>query len=307
MLRAQWRLLFVLWLVSLVAFSLPALMPGDPARIALLEHSQNASAENMNALNVAWGLDRSWPERYLGFLNNIAHGNWGNSLRTGRPVAEELAPRLPWSLAIGLGGLLIGALMCLPLGYAAAYRPGGFFDHATRVLVVFAQTLPAFVLAVVLAWVVSAKWHLIPIYTGSPLERVLLPMLLVAFYAAAPLTRIVRHAFLNVSTQAFMLTARAKGLSQARAMRRHAGPHVLSTLLSALVPQMAWVVGGTAVVEIVFAIPGVSQLVVESVASRDHPVLSAYIMGIALMMVAVQALAIVLRHRLDPRLTTCAA
>lgn len=307
MLRSQWRLIFVLWLVSLVAFTLPAWMPGDPARIALQEQSQSASAENLRALNAAWGLDRSWLERYLSFLRNIANGDWGTSLRTGRPVADELAPRLPWSVAIGLGGLLLATLLSAPLGYAAAYQPGGWIDFITRGFVVISQTLPAFVLAVVLAWLVSARWQLIPIYTGNPFERVLLPMLLVAFYAAAPLARIVRHALLDASSQPFMLTARAKGLSQALALRRHAGPHAFGTLLSALVPQMAWVIGGTAVVEIAFAIPGVSQLVIESVASRDHPVLSAYMMVVALTMVAVQALANLFRNRLDPRLVTCAA
>jgi len=282
-------------------------MPGDPVLIALHEQSQAASAENLRSLRAAWGVDRSWPERYISFIHDAVRGDWGTSLRTGRAVADEFTARLPWSLAIGGGGLLVGALISVPLGYAAAYRPGRSADIITRGYVVFSQTLPAFVLAVALAWVVSANWRLIPVYTGIPTQRALLPVLLVAFYAAAPLTRVVRHAFLDAAAQPFMLTALAKGLSRAQALRRHAGPHALSTLLSALVPQMAWVIGGTAVAEIAFAIPGVSQLLVESVASRDHPVLSAYIMGAAAMMVTVQALASACRNRLDSRLVSCAA
>lgn len=307
MLSSLLRLAFVLWMVSLVVFLLPLAMPGDPAGIALLERQQAATEENLQALRQAWGLDRSLPAQYGQFVIGFLSGDWGVSLRTERAVVEEMQPRLPWSLAIGAGGLLIAVLLCLPLGHAAACRPGGLLDTSTRALAVAAQSLPAFVLAIVAAWLLSAQWRLIDVYTGGPAQRLLLPTLLVALYALAPLTRLVRQALLDAADQPYMRTARAKGLSRGQALRRHGLRPALLTLLAALTPQAAWVVGGTAVVEVAFAIPGLSQLVVESIASRDHPVLRAYLLAVALLMVAVQAAAIVLRRLLDPRPAACAA
>lgn len=307
MLTALLRLAFVLWMVSVLVFMLPLAMPGDPAAIALSERQQAASAENIQALRRDWGLERSLPAQYLRFLSGFVSGDWGVSLRTGRAVIDEMVPRLPWSAAVGIGGLLVAALLCLPLGYAAACRPGGAIDAATRLGAIAAQSLPAFVLAVALAWLLSAHWRLVDVYTGGPAQRLLLPVLLVGLYALAPLTRLVRKAFVAEEGQPYMRTARAMGHTRRSALRRYALRPALLTLLAALTPQAAWAVGGTAVVEIAFAIPGLSQLVVESVASRDHPVLRAYIMAIALLMVAAQAVAIVLQRVLDPRPCPCDA
>jgi peptide/nickel transport system permease protein len=305
MLRALLRLAFVLWMVSILVFLLPLAMPGDPAAIALVERQQAASAENIQALRRDWGLEQSLPAQYVRFLAGFVSGDWGVSLRTGRPVIDEMAPRLPWSAAVGIGGLLMAAFLCLPLGYAAACRPGGAVDAATRLGATAAQSLPAFVLA--LAWLLSGHWRLVDVYTGGPAQRLLLPVLLVGLYVLAPLTRLVRKAFVDAEGQPYMRTARAMGHTRRSALRRHALRPALLTLLAALTPQAAWVVGGTAVVEIAFAVPGLSQLVVESVASRDHAVLRAYIMAVALLMVAAQAAAIVLQRALDPRPLPCDA
>lgn len=307
MLRALLRLAFVLWMVSILVFLLPLAMPGDPAAIALVERQQAASAENIQALRRDWGLEQSLPAQYVRFLAGFASGDWGVSLRTGRPVIDEMAPRLPWSAAVGIGGLLMAAFLCLPLGYAAACRPGGAVDAATRLGATAAQSLPAFVLALALAWLLSAHWRLVDVYTGGPAQRLLLPVLLVGLYVLAPLTRLVRKAFVDAEGQPYMRTARAMGHTRRSALRRHALRPALLTLLAALTPHAAWVVGGTAVVEIALAVPGLSQWVVESVASRDHPALRAYIMAVALLMVVAQAAAIVLQRALDPRPLPCDA
>lgn len=301
------RALFLLWLASLAVFLLPALMPGDPALLALNERNQAATPENTAALRAEWRMDDSLAWQYGRWLGGFVSGDWGKSLRTGRPVAQEIGPRLPWSIAIGGGGILLAALLCLPLGFAAARRPGGMLDRLTRGFTIGAQIAPSFLIAVLAAWLLSAQLRWLNLYTGIPLERVALPMLLVGLYALAPLTRIVRNAFLAAGEQSYLRTALAKGLSPGQALRRHAGKPVLVSVLAALTPQMAWIIGGTTVMEVAFAVPGLSQLVVESVATRDYAVLRVYVMGIAILMVAVHAGAELLRSRLDPRPVACVA
>lgn len=300
------RSLFMLWLASLAVFLLPALMPGDPALLALNERGQAATPENAAALRAEWRMDDGLVWQYGRWLRGFVSGDWGPSLRTGRSVAQEISPRLPWSLAIGGGGILLAGVLCLPLGFAAARRPGGIVDRLTRGFTIGAQIAPSFLIAILAAWLLSAQLHWLNLHTGPAFERVLLPMLLVGLYALAPLTRIVRNAFLIAGEEAYLRTALAKGLRPGQALRRHAGKPVLVSLLAALTPQMAWIIGGTTVMEVAFAIPGLSQLVVESVTTRDYAVLRVYVMGVAILMVAVHAAAELLRGRLDPRPVVCA-
>ncbi len=299
------RALSMLWLASLVVFLLPALMPGDPALLALAERNQAATPENATALRIEWGMSDGLVPQYGRWVLGFVSGDWGLSQRTGRPVADEIAPRLPWSIAIGGGGVLLATLLCLPLGFAAARRPGGIADRLTRLFAIGAQTAPSFMVAVLAAWLISAQLRLLDIYTGGPLQRVVLPMTLVGLYSLAPMARIVRNAFLLAGEQPYIRTALAKGLDSGRALRRHALKPALVALLAVLTPQMAWIVGGTTVMEVAFAVPGLSQLVVESVATRDYAVLRVYVMGVALLMVAVHSAAELIRGRLDPRPMAC--
>lgn len=306
--RRGWRVLRLLgiaalqlWLVSLVVFLIPALMPGDPAHIALAERNQEANSANIAALRTEWGLDRPIAVQYLSWIGKVGTGEWGLSLRSGRPVIQEICNRLPWSAAIGGGGLLLAVLLCLPLGLGAALGPGGLLDRCTSFLAVAVQAAPVFLLAILLAWLLSAKLQWLQLYTGPPAERLLMPLLLVALYALPPLVRVGRQALLSESGQPYFLTALAKGLTPARAFVAHAGRPALLVLLAALTPQVAWAVGGTAVVEVAFAIPGLSQFVVESIGARDYAVLRIFILLIAILMIATHAAAGVARALIDRR------
>lgn len=304
-LRALGRAALLLWLLTLIIFLLPALMPGDPALLALADRNQELSAANAAALRAEWGSDESLPAQYAAWLGALLAGDWGISLRSGQPVLREILTRLPWSAAIGGGGLLLAVLLCIPTGFAAALWRGGAIDRGTAVLAVAAQTAPAFFLAVLLAWLLSAQLRWLSVYTGPPGERIVIPILLVALYTFPPLARVGRNAFLALREEPWFLTALAKGLSPAPALLRHAGRPVALVMLAAVVPQMAWAIGGTAVVEVIFAVPGLSQFVVESVAARDHAVLRIFILLVALGMVSVHLAADLLRARLDRRVPAC--
>jgi peptide/nickel transport system permease protein len=287
--------------VSIVVFAVLRSIPGDPVLIALAEGGFAADPATVADWRRSLGLVGSWPAQYLDWLGALARGDWGLSLRTRRPVALELVDRFGWSCAIGVGGLALAAVLSLPLGRAAAQRPGGVVDGTSRVIAVTLQSVPAFALAIGVVALVAAFPGILRLYTGGVLERLALPIALVCLYALSPLVRVVRRAYLDESVQPHLLVAEAKGLSARLALRRHGGQAALLGLLAALAPQATWAVGGTAVVEIVFGIPGVSQLVVDSVAARDHAVLQVFIMLVAVAMVIVHATVDLLRGRLDPR------
>lgn len=303
--RAFGRAALLLWLLSLIVFLLPSLMPGDPALVSLADRNQELSAANAAALRAEWGTDESLPLQYAGWLGQLVAGDWGIALHSGQPVRREILARLPWSAAIGGGGLLLATLLCLPAGFAAAVWRGGWFDRAMAGLAVMAQTAPAFLIAVLLAWLLAAQLRWLNVYTGPPEERLVIPTLLVALYTFPSLARVCRNAFLALREEPWFLTALAKGLSPAPALLHHAGRPVALVLLAAVTPQIAWAIGGTAVVEVIFAIPGLSQFVVESVAARDHAVLRLFLLLVALLMIGVHLAADLIRAHLDRREPAC--
>ena len=295
------RAILLLLGVSVVVFALLRAIPGDPVLIALAEGGMAADPATVADWRRSLGLGGTWSAQYLDWLGALLRGDWGLSLRTRRPVALELADRVGWSCAIGIGGVALAAILSMPLGRAAALRVGGAVDVTSRALAVALQSVPAFALAIGVVALAAAFPGTLRLYTGGVLERVAAPTLLVFLYALSPLVRIVRRAYLDESARPHLRAAEAKGLSRADALRRHGGPAALLALLAALPPMAPWAVGGTAVVEIVFGIPGISQLVVDSVAARDHTVLQVFVMLVATAMVLVHATVDLLRGRLDPR------
>lgn len=275
-------------------------MPGDAAETILVAQGLAPSPEQVAALRAVHGLDAPVWQQYMAWLARVAHGDLGTSLRSGEPVLHGLLARLPVSLTIGLGGLLIGTALAYVLGLAAAARVRGA-ESASRALALLAQAVPAFCLAVIVIWIFGVELRWIRPFTGGVIERVLLPLVIVALYAAGGLVRVASHAVVTAAAAPWFRAVLAKGLSPRRALRVHAGPFEFLALLAALRAEAAWVIGGTAVVEVVFASPGVSAWVVESIAQRDYPVLQAYILTVAVWMVLVRLVVDQLSSWLDPR------
>jgi peptide/nickel transport system permease protein len=301
--RAAARILagLLAWLaVCAAAFALFRLAPGDPATI-FAQAAGLADPVTEAALRALWGTDRPVAVQFAAWVAGALQGDLGLSFRDARPVAADFAARLPWSAAIGAGGLALGLVVATALGFAAALRPGGLADATSRALAVLAQALPAFALGVLALWVFAVEFRLIRPLTGGWPERLVLPMLLVALYSAGSLVRVARAAFAEVRAAPWFRTALAKGLSPRRALWRHGRRHVGLTLLAVLTPEVAWVIGGTAVAEVVFGTPGLSERVVAAVAGRDYPVLQAYAALTAGLVLAARLGARALAARLDPR------
>lgn len=286
--------------VSALAFAVVAFMPADPVEIAIRAWNLSADPATIAAMRAEWGLDRSLAERYLRWLAGFVSGDWGRSFRTGEPVLEEFAKRLPLSVGLGLGGLGLAMVLAVPLGFAAASRPGGLADRFSRALTIATQAVPAFWLGLVLIWVLGVQLQLVrPFSGGAPIY--VISVCLIALHSLGLMSRVYRRDLIEQSAQPHFRTALAKGLSRRQVLWRHCHRSGLYAMLSAVRSEAGWVIGTTATLEVLFGLPGISQFLIQSIGARDYFVLLAYIMVVAIWMVVMNALIAISMRRLDPR------
>ena len=300
MIRIGLRAAASLLAVSALAFLVVAFMPSDPVMIAIRAWNLPVDEATMQALRAAWGLDRPLAVRYVHWLADFVTGDWGRSFRTGEPVFHEFLIRLPLSLGIGLGGLMLAVLAAVPLGFAAALKPDGLADRLGRALAVGTQAVPAFLLGLVLIWVLGVKLQVIRPFSGGT-DVLVLAAGLVGLHSAGMLSRVYRRDLIDQTGQTYYLTALAKGLSRRQALWRHGHRSAFYALLSALRSEAGWAIGTTAALEVLFGLPGISQFLVQSIGARDYYVLLAYIMVVVGWMLVMNGGVELAMRRLDPR------
>lgn len=294
----------VSWIAAVAAsFVMIRLVPGDPVQVFIDQMNLRASEDLIAAYREAWGLDQSLLMQFLHWFRGFLGLDWGVSFATGASVADELVPRLPWSAAIGFGGIAGAVLFGTVLGFRAALHPGGLADGMSRGMAMAGQALPAFAVGLIVLWIFAAELRWIRPFSGATVERLILPVALVAFFSIGSVARLVRAGFAEAAGAPYLRTALAKGLSRPAALWRHGRRQAAIVLLAGIAPDIAWIVGGTAIAEIVFGVPGLSERIVAAVAARDYPVLQAYIALVALWIILGLHLCAVLRRALDARLS----
>ncbi|WP_210257303.1 ABC transporter permease [Chelativorans sp. ZYF759] len=294
------RALASLLAVSLGAFLLIALMPADPVMIAIRAWNLAPTEETVAALRENWGLDRSLPERYVIWLTGFVAGDWGLSFRTGEPVLTEFLRRLPLSVGVGVSGLLLAIALSVPLGLAAAQRPGGFADRFSRLIAISVQAVPAFWIGLVAIWLLGVHLQIVRPFSGGP-SIVAIATAIIALHSMGVLSRVYRKDMLEQASRPHFRTALAKGLSRHQALWHHCHRSAFFALLAAVRSEAGWVIGSTATLEVLFGLPGISQFLVQSIAVRDYHVLIAYVMVVAGWMLLMNAILQFAMRRLDPR------
>lgn len=297
--RIGLRSVATLLAISAIAFVVIASMPSYPVAIALRAWNMPATEQTVAGLRADWGLDQPLLARYAQWLQHFVAGDWGRSFRTGDPVLAEFLQRLPLSLGIGLSGLALAAILAVPLGFAAALRPGGIADKASRLLSIGVQAIPSFWLGLLLIWFLGLQLRLIRPFSADG-GTLVLAALLVALHALGTLARVYRRDLLEFTARPHFRTAIAKGLSRRQALWRHGNRGAIYALLSAIRSEAGWAIGSTAALEVLFGLPGISQFLVQSIAARDHMVLQAYVMVVAAWMLLVNAALELAMRRLDP-------
>jgi len=317
----------VLALVLVVIFSLARVIPGDPA-VTLL--GPGATQEQISALRLQLHLDQPVTQQFLSYVTGLAHGDMGRSVKSGRPVFEEIMRRLPATLELSVMAMLMAIVVGIPIGVFSAIRANSWFDHLVRVISLVGVSTPAFLLALILQLFFGIYLGWLPISgQTSPFiftERVtgfalidgliakdppalwdaflhlLLPTTVLAAFLAATIARFVRNSMLEVMGQDFIRTARAKGLSRYAVIFRHGLRNSLLAAITVIGMKFAEMLGGAILTETVFAWPGVGRFMFEAIKNRDYPVIQGATLVFAAMFVLTSLLVDLLYGRLDPRI-----
>jgi peptide/nickel transport system permease protein len=261
-----------------------------------------ASPEVESRIRSAYGLDRPLPEQYLDFIGRAMRGDFGDSWRQGRSALGAVLERLPATVALtAVASALAAAIGCV-LGVTAAARPGSSWDIVARLTALLGQAIPAFWLGTMMILLLAVNLQWLP---SSGLEGpggVILPALSLAAFPAATLTRLLRASMIETLGADYIRTARAKGLSRSRILVGHALRNAALPALAFTGLQIGFLLGGAVIVEGVFAYPGIGGLALDAVATRDIPLIEAFVWVVAVMILVVNVLIDALTMLLDPRL-----
>jgi ABC-type dipeptide/oligopeptide/nickel transport system permease component len=285
--------------VATLVFSLIHLVPGDPVQAML---GESASPEDVAQLRGRLGLDRPLYVQYVSYMKGAVTGDLGTSLRTNQPVTSIIAERVPATFELALAAMLVAVLVAIPLGILAAVRVGTRVDHAATTLALIGISMPNFWLGPLLAIVFSVALGWLPVAGRGTPAHLVLPAITLGAPLAAVLARITRASVLEELRELYVLAARARGVSRARAVLKHAFRNSLIPIVTVLGLQVGAVLTGAVITETIFAWPGVGRLLVQSIGARDYPAVQGCILLIAITYVSMNLLTDVLYGFLDPRI-----
>jgi peptide/nickel transport system permease protein len=293
--------------VSLIVFSLIHLVRGDPVRLAL---GTRYSQETYDALQHRNGLDLPLVQQYFLWVGRAVTGDLGVSFRSGDPVTALIGARLGATLTLATAAILIALLIAVPLGTISALRPRSFVDRSATVISQIGISVPDFWLAIVLILVFAGTLGWLPTggyvpLTEDPLgwaQHLILPAVATGVVSGAVLTRFVRSSVLEAMGSEHVRTAQAKGLPERHVFGWHVFRNALLPLVTVTGVQLAYLLSGVVVVEIVFSWPGLGQLALQAVRARDYPVLQGAILLFALVFLIINLLVDLLYSRIDPRI-----
>ena len=300
--RRALHLVPVLLGVSLLAFGVANLAPGDPAEIMLLRQTGQApDAQSVAHLRERLGLDRPFAIRYAVWLGNAARGELGVSYRTGTPVLRVLAERFPATVELAVSALLVSIAFAIPLGVIAAISRNSVGDNIARLIALLGTSIPSFVLAYLLILVFAVALRLLPVAGYDGWRYLVLPVLTLAIGESAALARLIRANMLEVLGQDYVRTATAKGVPRRMVLVRHALKNALNPVVTLAGIRIGRLLGGAAIVETIFARPGIGKTIVDAIHDRDYPVIQGFVLFTGTVFVLANLLVDLSYAWLDPR------
>jgi peptide/nickel transport system permease protein len=298
----------VLLIVSMIAFALLYVLPGDPAVAILGENAGNQ--QTYLALRRDLGLDQPLYVQYLNWLGRVVQGDFGQSIRTHESVSSVLVQRVPISLYLGAAGLVVGLALGLSVAVASALKPGSRIDSVGTLLAMGGVAIPSFwqalllvyIFAVLLRWVPPSGFTSPFIDPALSARMLILPAIVLGTHSAAVIMRQGRSALMEVLEQDYITTARSKGLGDRSVVARHALKNAMIPIVTVVGLQVGSLVSGAAITETVFAIPGVGRAAVDAIFFRDYPVLQGAVLVLTLAVLIANLLTDVAYAYLDPRI-----
>ena len=291
--------IFVLWGAVTIVFVAIRLAPGDPAQIML---GPSATAQEVEALRTRLGLDQPAQVQYARYLLQVARLDLGQSLRLNQPALEAIFERVPQTARLAAMAMLVAVALSFPMGIAAALRSGRAVDRTISIVSLFGQSTANFWLGIMLILVFARGLQILPSGGADTWQHLVLPAITLALPLVGILTRLIRSGLLDVLREDYIRTARAKGLAPRTVMVRHALLNMLIPVVTVLGLQLGILLGGTVIVESVFAWPGVGRLLVEAIGNRDYPLVQAAILVITTSFVFINLLVDLSYGYLDPRI-----
>jgi peptide/nickel transport system permease protein len=297
----------VLLIVSVLVFLLLRLTPGDPAQLLA---GDQATAEQVAQIRTNLGLDRSIPEQYLLWLGHMFQGDLGQSFYYKTDVVTLIGQRLEPTMSLALITILVAVSVSVPLGVLAAWRHGGWLDRGLMGFSVLGFSIPVFVLAYLLIWLLSMRLGILPVQgykrigdgMGMWLYHLILPAITLSVIYIALIARVTRAAVLETLGEDYIRTARAKGLAETKVLLNHALSNAAVPIVTVIGIGIALLIGGVVVTESVYAIPGLGRLTVDAVLARDFPTIQGVILFFSFIYVLVNLLVDLSYVFFDPRI-----
>lgn len=287
-------------LISILAFGMLHLVPGDPAEIFLGEN--RSTPELLAQVRQDMGLDKPLHVQYLSYLGDTLRGDLGRSLNNGQPVVKEIANRLPSTLELTLVSLVIGVVLGGTLGILSALKHNTWIDSAAMFVALLGVSMPVFWSSLLLIFFFSVKLQWFPAIGQGGIERLVLPAFALGLISSATLARLVRSSMLEVLSQDYVRTAKAKGLQPSIVVLRHALKNALIPTVTVLGIQFGQLLSGAVITETIFSRLGIGRYYVESLLNKDFPVVQALTLLIAGAYVLINLLVDVSYSFLDPRI-----
>ncbi|MDH6153346.1 MULTISPECIES: ABC transporter permease [Paraburkholderia] len=297
----------VLVVVALIVFMILRLTPGDPAAALV---GDNGTSADIARIHASLGLDRPLPVQFVKWTGQLLQGNLGDSYYMKQPVTRLIAQRIAPTVSLSALTLVMTLLLAVPLGVIAASRHGGWLDRMLMGLSVMGFSVPSFVVGYILIWAVALHAKLLPVQGYAPLSagigpwltHLILPAITLSIVYLALIARVTRAAVAEALTEDYIRTARAKGISEARVLIRHALANAAVPIITVIGIGVGLLIGGVVVTETVYAIPGLGQLTVDAVLARDFPLVQGITLFFSFVYVLINLLVDMSYLLLDPRI-----
>jgi len=290
-------LLPTLLIVAVLVFLFVHMLPGDPARLAA---GQDASPETVQLVREELGLDKSLPQQFLRFFTHLLQGDFGQSLRTRQPVSQEIASRFGPTLWLTITSMVWAVVFGMGIGIVSAVYRNRWPDRLGMTLAVSGISFPAFALGMLLMQIFSVQLGWLPTVGADSWKHYVLPSITLGAAVAAVMARFTRASFVEVIQEDYVRTARAKGVAESRVILKHTLRNALIPVVTMMGLQFGFLLGGSIVVEVVFNWPGLGRLLVDSVETRDYPVIQTLVLLFSLEFILINLVVDVLYGYINP-------
>lgn len=295
-------LIFVLLGVTFLTFLITDLAPSDSAEMYYLSRGITPSSETLENTRKEMGLDKPVIERYVHWLDEAMHGDFGESYHYGNSVIEQMGKKLPNTLKLAFLSLSIVVAVSIPLGILTAVYQNKWIDYFIRFLTFISISIPNFWLGLLLIYLFSVKLGIFNVISGTDFKGMILPMMTLALPLIGAYIRQIRTAVLEELNKDYVVGALSRGLSQREIIFKHVLPNTFSSIVTLLGLSIGHLLGGTAIVETIFSYQGIGSMIVEAIRVRDYPIIQGYVVWMAVIYVCVNLIVDLLCFMMDPKM-----